>query len=119
MRVLWKPRFPLTAFLMAETDAERVFVAMIQKGAKINVYASAPEEIYQEARKVGDGTEQAERVAKALMDADLKCDIHTRATRDGCAECLGLIGIGLGPNVVESAGPTEEPPWVGKDDIPF
>lgn len=102
MKVIWKPKYPLSMFLIAETDADRVLVAMIRKTQRIKFFGNAPQGIYEEARKISP-EEPNERVARAMMGEDKKCDRHKTATKDGCAECLGIAAFRVVPEAIEGS----------------
>lgn len=126
MKILWDEKWPLAMFMVAESDRDKVLVAMMRKGASLSVYTNAPDDIYPLARKALSEVplEQAERTARVMMDSDLKCGRHPGASDKGCAACLGIVSIGVGviaPGDEKAAG-VELDPFASdhpSTDIPF
>lgn len=120
MKTIWKPEYPLTVFLVAESDADRIMVAAIRQGKNVVFYSNAPADVFDEVRKANpDNAERGERVAKVLMGDDQKCSRHPKATTAGCADCLGMVAFQVKVTGDRPAEPEVDPFSDTQDDIPF
>ena len=94
MRTIWNQKDPLIMYLVAETEIERIWVAMLQNRDKaIKVVAKdIPKEIRKEVLSYESSLEgRAEAAAKQLMEVE-SCE-HGNGVSGDCARCLGVVGF--------------------------
>lgn len=118
MKVLKDAKHPLTLVMVAESEADRILVALLRKSKRVIFHKGASEEIFSEARALSPIPESGERVARRMMDEDPQCKLHKDATKRGCADCLGMVAFSIGP-VVSYEAPANyqecEPDMPGAD----
>lgn len=94
MKTIWDPKDPLIMYLVAETEIERIWVAMFQNRDKaIKVVSSdIPKEIRREVLSFETSLAgRAEATAKRLMEEN-SCE-HGNGVSGDCARCLGIVGF--------------------------
>lgn len=93
MRVLWDSHRPLNLYLVAETDADRVLVALLRSGKdEVTIGVDVPKDVLSRvAKHLSREAEQAEDAALILMGSG-HCP-HGQRLMGSCPECLGVVGV--------------------------
>jgi hypothetical protein len=117
MKILKDPKHPLSLFMVAESEADRILVALLRKTKRVIFHKGASEEGFAKARELSLVPEGGERVARRMMDEDPQCKLHPDSSKRGCPDCLGLVAFSIGTMLpFESSPPHEE---TLPDDGPF
>jgi len=125
MKVLWDSHRPLSLYLVAETDADRVLVALLHRGEdEVAIGVDVPKDVLARvAKHPSREAGQAEDAALVLMESG-RCP-HGQRLTGSCEECLGVVGVQVRSRngvVVDRVGPTLEGPpssVESDDDVPF
>lgn len=93
MKVVWDSHRPLDLYLVAETDADRVLVALLHREtSEVTISADIPPDVLARvSRHPSRAAEQAEDTALMLMEG-VRCPHGARLTRE-CPACMGVVRV--------------------------